>query len=77
MVKYAFPTAGGSFPGWRCWREIVCENGLRYTSGGGKKWRDFLKKLPPLFLPAGISGFASARMRNEENPQAGESPFLV
>jgi len=43
MVKYAFPTAGGSFPGWRCWREIVCENGLRDTSGGEWRGRFFMQ----------------------------------
>jgi len=41
-------------------------------SGGG-----FFKKLPPLFLPAGISGFASARPRIFFVPHAGESLFLV
>ena len=37
----------------------------------------FFKKLPPLFLPAGISGFASARPRIFFVPHAGESLFLV
>ena len=37
----------------------------------------FLNKLPPLFLPAGISGFASARPRIFFVPHAGESLFLV
>jgi len=34
-------------------------------------------KIPPLFLPAGISGFASARPRIFFVPHAGESLFLV
>ena len=42
-------------------------------SGGGF----FLKNPPPLFLPAGISGFASARPRIFFVPHAGESLFLV
>ncbi|EXY52613.1 hypothetical protein M121_0548 [Bacteroides fragilis str. 3783N2-1] len=37
----------------------------------------FFKNLPPLFLPAGISGFASARPRIFFVPHAGESLFLV
>ena len=37
----------------------------------------FLKKPPPFFLPAGISGFASARPRIFFVPHAGESLFLV
>ncbi|MCZ2707165.1 hypothetical protein, partial [Bacteroides fragilis] len=43
--------------------------------GGG--WGNFFKKPPPLFLPAGISGFASARPRIFFVPHAGESLFLV
>ena len=43
----------------------------------GGEWRDFFKKIPPLFLPAGISGFASARPRIFFVPHAGESLFLV
>ncbi|MCZ2546659.1 hypothetical protein, partial [Bacteroides fragilis] len=57
--------------------KIFLKMGIFSLVGGEKKGGFFFKNLPPLFLPAGISGFASARPRIFFVPHAGESPFLV
>ena len=71
-----FPQPAALFPDGDADGKLFVKTVSEILLGGGE-WRDFLKNLPPLFLPAGISGFASARLRIFFVPHAGESLFLV
>jgi hypothetical protein len=70
-----FPQPAALFPDGDADGKLFVKTVSEILLGG--EWRDFFKKLPPLFLPAGISGFASARPRIFFVPHAGESLFLV
>ena len=70
-----FPQPAALFPDGDANGKLFVKTVSEILLGGGV--RDFFKKIPPLFLPAGISGFASARPRIFFVPHAGESLFLV
>ena len=67
-----FPQPAALFPDGDADGKLFVKTVSEILLGG-----DFFKKIPPLFLPAGISGFASARPRIFFVPHAGESLFLV
>ncbi|EYA72794.1 hypothetical protein M132_0471 [Bacteroides fragilis str. S24L15] len=72
-----FPQPAALFPDGDADGKLFVKTVSDILLGVEKSGGAFLKKTPPLFLPAGISGFASARLRIFFVPHAGESPFLV
>ncbi|MFK2345900.1 hypothetical protein ACIXNK_20305 [Bacteroides fragilis] len=75
MVKHAFPQPAALFPDGDADGKLFVKTVSDILLGVEKVAGVF--KTPATFLPAGISGFASARLRIFFVPHAGESPFSV